>query len=75
MVVILAPEDYAAWLACPVVEAPRFFRRWEGPLEASPEPLPPRAPSAGSVRTVKPPPAGSPFSDRDDAQGKSGRLF
>ena len=55
MVVILSPEDYAAWLSCPVAEAPRFFRTWQGPLEAVPEPLPPRAPSAGSVRAMRPP--------------------
>ena len=56
MVVILHPDDYAAWLSCPVAEAPRFFRLWEGPLDAAPEPLPPRAPGAGSVRTLRPPP-------------------
>lgn len=75
MVVILAPEDYAGWLACPVADAPRFFRRWEEPLEASPEPLPPRAPSAGSVRTLKPPPRTSPLGDRDAAPGETRRLF
>ncbi len=54
MVVVLHPDDYAAWLSCPVAEAPRFFRRWEGPLDAGPEPLPARAPTAGSVRTTRP---------------------
>jgi len=76
MVVILAPADYAAWLACPVAEAARFFRRWEGPLEASPEPLPPRAPGPGSLRTVSPPLRTSPpFGDRDVAPGETRRLF
>ena len=56
MVVILHPDDYAAWLSCPVEEAPRFFKRWDGALEASAEPLPPRAPAAGSVRTARPAP-------------------
>ena len=51
MVVILQPDDYAEWLSCPVAEAPKFFGQWEGPLDASPEPLPPRA---TSVRTVRP---------------------
>jgi putative SOS response-associated peptidase YedK len=54
MVVILHPDDYAAWLACPVTEAPRFFRRWEGPLEAVADPLPLRPPGAGSMRTTRP---------------------
>ena len=34
MVVILHPSDYADWLSCPVAEAKRFFRCWEGPLRA-----------------------------------------
>ena len=76
MVVILAPADDAAWLACPVAEAARFFRCWEGPLEASPEPLPPRAPGPGSLRTANPPPrATRPSGDRDDAPGANRSLF
>ena len=55
MVVILHPNDYAEWLSCPVQEAPRFFRRWEGPLLTERLPLPPRAPRASSVRTTRPP--------------------
>jgi putative SOS response-associated peptidase YedK len=55
MVVVLHPDDYAAWLSCAVSEAPKFFRQWAGPLDAAPEPLPPRAPRASSVRTTKPP--------------------
>lgn len=43
MVVILDPEDYDAWLACPVHEAPEFLQQWMGPLETMPAPLPPRA--------------------------------
>lgn len=54
MVVILHPDDYAAWLSCTVAEAPKFFRLWEEALDASAEPLPPRAPSAGSLRTRRP---------------------
>jgi len=56
MVVILDPEEYGAWLACPVEDAPRFFKAWDQPLIAEPSPLPPRAPKASSVRTVRPPP-------------------
>ena len=56
MVVILQPGDYGAWLAAAVQDADRFLRPWEGPLLAEPSPLPPRAPRAGSVRTVRPPP-------------------
>lgn len=55
MVVILRPADYADWLACPVDEAPRFFRQWTEPLHGEPLPLPPRAPKASSVRTTRPP--------------------
>ena len=56
MVVILDPKDYGAWLACPVEDASRFLQPWAGALLAEPSPLPPRAPKAGSVRTVRPPP-------------------
>ncbi|MEP7058397.1 MAG: SOS response-associated peptidase family protein [Caldimonas sp.] len=51
MVVILHPDDYDAWLRCPVADAPKLFRLWDGALDTSPEPLPPRPPSAGSLRT------------------------
>lgn len=60
MVVILDPKDYGAWLSCAVEEAPRFFQQWMGPLEAFPNPLPPRAPAASSVRTSKEVPPGTP---------------
>jgi hypothetical protein len=55
MVVILDPKDYGGWLSCPLAEAPRFFRQWEGSLEAYPAPLPPGAPKGSSVRTTRPP--------------------
>jgi putative SOS response-associated peptidase YedK len=55
MVVILHPSDYAEWLSCPVAEAPKFFKQWQGPLQGEPLPLPPRAPKASSVRTARPP--------------------
>jgi hypothetical protein len=57
MVIILRPEDYGDWLSCPVAEASSFFKRWQGMLEASPAPLPPRAPKASGVRTTRPPAA------------------
>lgn len=60
MVVILHPDEYAAWLSCKVADAPSFLRCWQGPLEASVDPLPARAPSAGSVRTTRPKPPPSP---------------
>jgi hypothetical protein len=44
MVVILDANDYEEWLSCPVKEAPKFFRQWEGTLLAFPKPLPGRAP-------------------------------
>jgi putative SOS response-associated peptidase YedK len=43
MVVILDPKDYDEWLSCPVKEAPKLFRKWEGTLLAFPKPLPRRA--------------------------------
>ena len=46
MPLILDPADYGVWLSCPVTEAPRFFRQWQGHLVAAPSPLPPRAPRA-----------------------------
>ncbi|UUZ68063.1 SOS response-associated peptidase [Polaromonas sp. P2-4] len=55
MVVILDPKDYGDWLACPLAEAPGFFRQWEGPLEAYPAPLPPRGSKGISVRTTRQP--------------------
>jgi putative SOS response-associated peptidase YedK len=44
MVVILDPKDYDEWLSCPVKEAPKFFKQWEGTLLAFPKPLPGRTP-------------------------------
>jgi putative SOS response-associated peptidase YedK len=54
MVVILDREQYGEWLSCPVDEAPKFFRRWSGPLEFFASPLPPRAPRADSGRAIRP---------------------
>jgi len=56
MVVVLDPKDYGKWLSCSVEEASGFFKLWQGPLDASPAPLPPRAPKSSSVRTTHPPP-------------------
>jgi putative SOS response-associated peptidase YedK len=56
MPILLAPQDYDAWLTCSVQEAARFFRAWMGPLQAEAAPLPPRAPQSSSVRTTRPPP-------------------
>jgi putative SOS response-associated peptidase YedK len=61
MVVILDRADYGEWLSCTVEEAPRFFKQWTGPVEAFPNPLPPRAPKASSVKTQRPPETGSLF--------------
>lgn len=60
MPVILDPNDYDAWLACSVREAPAFFRQFTGPLQAEAAPLPPRAPAASSVRTSRAPPPEEP---------------
>jgi putative SOS response-associated peptidase YedK len=58
MPILLAPEDYEAWLACPVREAAKYFRAWTGELLAEAAPLPPRAPPASSVATSRPRPPG-----------------
>jgi putative SOS response-associated peptidase YedK len=55
MVVILDRNDYGKWLSCPVDEAPEFLKQWHGPLDAWAAPLPPRAPKASSVKTIRPP--------------------
>ena len=54
MVVLLRPEQYLPWLTCSLEVAPSYFQQYTGPLEASPAPLPPRAPRADS-RIVRPP--------------------
>ncbi len=56
MVVILAPQDYGTWLSCPVAQASAYFKQWQGQLDASPAPLPPRAPRSSSVLTSRMPP-------------------
>jgi putative SOS response-associated peptidase YedK len=66
MVVILDPSDYDAWLACPVPEAPKFFKQWTGELLAESAPLV-RAPRAISGKVVKPPPP--------DDESENGELF
>ena len=38
MVVILDPSEYQGWLSCNMMEAPRYFRPWPGPLDAMPAP-------------------------------------
>jgi putative SOS response-associated peptidase YedK len=75
MVVILHPSDYSAWLSCAVEEAPRFFQRWEHPLEAQPLPLPPRAPKASSVRTSRPRPAAAEAPPPAPEPPENGTLF
>ncbi|HEU4460864.1 MAG TPA: SOS response-associated peptidase family protein [Methylibium sp.] len=54
MVIILKPEQYLPWLTCGIEAATSYFARYNGPLEASPFPLPSRAPRADG-RVVRPP--------------------
>jgi putative SOS response-associated peptidase YedK len=54
MVVVLKPEEYLRWLTCSLDVAPSYFKQYMGPLEATPAPLPKRAPRADS-RVVRPP--------------------
>jgi putative SOS response-associated peptidase YedK len=55
MVIVLDPEDYGEWLSCPVDDASKFFKQWNGPVEAFPRPLPSRAPRGISGRVAMPP--------------------
>jgi putative SOS response-associated peptidase YedK len=57
MVVILDPVDYEGWLKCSVLEAPRYFRQWHGPLVGEPAPA---SRAAKVLRTATPPPAKPP---------------
>jgi len=43
MVVILDRTEYGPWLTCTVAESLQYIKRWEGPLEGHPDPMPPRA--------------------------------
>ena len=54
MVVILDPQDYDAWLTCPVSEAKKFHRQWMGPLDSYAAPLQPRPPRAHSGQVIAP---------------------
>ena len=38
MVMLVDPAEYMTWLTCPLSKAPRFFRQWYGPLDATPHP-------------------------------------
>ena len=42
MVVILNDDEHDRWLTCPVAEAPRFFKQWDGHLVDFSAALPPR---------------------------------
>lgn len=64
MVVILRPEEYDDWLACPVADASRFFEQWQGELVAAPDPLM-RAPRTQNGKTIVPPQVDLPGSMRD----------
>lgn len=70
MPVFLEPEEYDAWMSCPLRDAAGYFRQWPGPFKGGPEPRPPRAakptlppaaPTAAkparAAPTPKPPPA------------------
>jgi putative SOS response-associated peptidase YedK len=60
MVVILSREEQGEWLRCSVTEAPRLFKRWEGPLEVTPALLPPKAPKSTNGKVVRPMPPEEP---------------
>lgn len=62
MPIILEDDQYDAWLACGLTNAPGFFRMYEGLLEGEAAPLPGRAPRAVGGKVVNPPAAPSPVS-------------
>ena len=39
MVVILEPREYLAWLTCSLIDAPLYFKQWQGELLAQAAPL------------------------------------
>lgn len=57
MPIILDPEDYGDWLRCPVDEAKRFFRMWDGVLVGEPAPVP------GKEAAEPPPETGDLFGE------------
>lgn len=65
MVIVLKAEEYLPWLTCGLDVAPSYFRQYMGPLEATPAPLPARAPRADSRVVVPPVPPASPAASGD----------
>ena len=55
MVVILDPNEYDAWLTCPVAEASNFLKQCQGELEGWPAALPPRVSKPKALAISKPP--------------------
>lgn len=37
MPIFLDAEHYDAWMSCPLAEAPRFFKQWNGPMKGFPQ--------------------------------------
>lgn len=63
MPVFLDPQDYDAWMSCPVAAASRFLRPWPGPFKAVAQPRVARtAQQPQAAATPKPPKPGKPAS-------------
>jgi len=56
MPIFLDPHEYGPWLTCKLVEAPRYFRMWIGPLKGEPAPLARAAKAAKPASPPKPEP-------------------
>lgn len=61
MPVFLAPENYDAWMSCPLAQAPRFLQMWAGPLKGAPAARPKvERPKKNEGDESKPKPAKAP---------------
>jgi len=69
MPVFLEPEEYDAWMSCPLDDAARYFRQWPGPFKGSPSPKTPRVPKAAKPAPPPKQPKPSPAAKPPPAQG------
>jgi putative SOS response-associated peptidase YedK len=56
MPIFLDPDEYDPWMSCPLAEAPRFFRQWQGAMKGEPHARP-RAAAPRPKKAEPPPPA------------------
>jgi putative SOS response-associated peptidase YedK len=56
MPVFLAAHEYDDWMACPLKEAPKYFKAWAGPFKAARDPIPAREAKPPQPRAAPKPP-------------------